>query len=119
MILTFRPLPVPLSEDETGTMRVAGTRITLDLIVARFNEGASPEDIVHSFDTLRLDDVYVVLAYYLAHKDEVAAYIRAREDEAAAVRRKLESEGISRPTFWDEVKQRAARKEVERAAPAQ
>lgn len=119
MTLTVQALPVPLRVDETGAVRVADTRVTLDLVVARFDEGASAEEIVHSYDTLRLEDVYAVLAYYLAHKGEVLAYLRRREDEAAAVRQKLEAEGITRPGFWDELKARAAKKEQDHAPPAQ
>ena len=108
MNLTVQDLPVPLRIDETGTVRVGSTRITLDLVITRFEEGAAPEEIVYSYDTLRLEHVYVVLAYYLAHKSEVQAYLRHREEEAAAVRRKLETVGISQPGFWDDLKARAA-----------
>lgn len=107
MSLNVQPLPMPLTADETGTVRVTGTRITLDLIVACFEEGASPEEIVLSYDTLRLQDTYAVLAYYLAHKDEVQAYLNQREQEAAVIRRKLEADGVSRPGFWAELKARA------------
>jgi uncharacterized protein (DUF433 family) len=107
MTLTVQTLSVPLRLDEAGAVRVADTRITLDLIVARFEEGACPEEIVHSYDTLRLEDVYAVIAYYLAYKDEVQAYLRRREQEAEAVRQKLEAEGISRPGFWEELRARA------------
>jgi uncharacterized protein (DUF433 family) len=119
MTLPMQPLPVPLRTDKTGAIRVGDTRITLDLVVARFEEGAGPEEIIRSYDTLRLEDVYVVLAYYLIHKDEVQAYLKRREDEATAIRGKLESEGISRPGFWDELKTRAAAQEQEHVAPAQ
>ena len=119
MSLTVQPLPVPLRIDEAGAVRVADTRVTLDSIVSRFEDGAGPEEIVHSYDTLRLEDVYAVLAYYLAHKDEVQAYLDRREEEASATRRKLEAEGISQPGFWDDLKACAARKEKEHAAPPQ
>jgi len=119
MNLTGQTLAVPLRIDDTGTVRVGSSRITLDLVIRRFEEGAAPEEIVYSYDTLRLEDVYVVLAYYLAHKDDVQAYLRQREEEAAAVRRKLEAEGISQPRFWDNLKARAAKKEQEHAAPPQ
>jgi uncharacterized protein (DUF433 family) len=119
MNLTEQTLPVPLRTDETGTIRVGSTRITLDLVITRFQEGATPEEIVYSYDTLRLEDIYLVLAYYLAHKEEVHAYLRQREEEAAAVRRKLETEGISQPGFWDDLKSRAAKRAEGHAAPAE
>jgi hypothetical protein len=98
---------------------VADTRVTLDLVVSRFEEGAGPEEIVRSYDTLRLEDVYIVLAYYLTYKDEVQAYLKHREDEATKVRQQLEEGGVSRPGFWDELKARAAAAEKENVAPAQ
>lgn len=109
MSLLLHPLIVPLSIDETGTVRVTNTRITLDLVVSRFEDGATPEEIVHSYDTLRLGDVYLVVAYYLSHKEEVAAYLQRREEEATAVRQRLEAAGITRPGFWDQLKQRSSK----------
>src|SRR5437588_10265726 len=110
MTLTIQALPVPLRVDETGVARVGSTRVTLDLVISRFEEGAGPEEIIRSYDTLHLEDVYVVLAYYLTHKDDVQAYLRKREEEAAMIRSKLEAEGISQPGFWNDLKARAAKK---------
>jgi uncharacterized protein (DUF433 family) len=119
MTLAIHPLPVPLRTDKSGALRVGTTRITLDLVISRFEEGDGPEEIVRSYDTLRLEDVYVVLAYYLNHKDEVQTYLKHREEEAAAIRGQLEAEGISRPGFWAELKARAEAPEQEHVAPAQ
>jgi hypothetical protein len=44
----------------------------------------SPEEIVLRYDVLRLEDVYLVLGYYLRHKADVDAYMaerRRRGDE--------------------------------------
>lgn len=38
--------PIPLSEDEQETIRVGNTRVTLDIVIAAFQEGATPEEIV-------------------------------------------------------------------------
>ena len=48
-----------------------------------FNRGATAEEIVQKYDSLRLPDVYQVIGYYLNHADELAAYFgtRAREEE--------------------------------------
>ena len=80
---------------KAAAVRVAATRITLDLVVARFEEGACPEEIVHSYDTLHLEDVYAVIAYYLRHKDEVLAYLRG----AAKKRRRRSAESWRRREF--------------------
>lgn len=75
---------IPLNKDAKGVYRVGGTRITLDLVVRAFNRGATAEEIVQKYDTLRLPDVYQVIGYYLKHADELAEYFqnRTREEEA-------------------------------------
>jgi uncharacterized protein DUF433 len=40
------PMPVPLTVGDDGVMRVSGTRVTLDSVVASFDAGATPEEIV-------------------------------------------------------------------------
>jgi uncharacterized protein (DUF433 family) len=82
---------VPLRRDETGTLRVGGTRVVLDLVIAAFNDGATPEEIVQRYDSLRLADVYAVLAYYLDHRADIDAYLAQRQEEAAALRAKIEA----------------------------
>src|SRR5262245_5205020 len=55
--------PAPLVEDGHGVIRIAGSRVTLDSIVALFDRGATAEEIVQSFPTLALADVYATLSY--------------------------------------------------------
>jgi predicted nuclease of predicted toxin-antitoxin system len=45
----------PLHEDE-GIIRVIGTRVTLESIVAVFDRGGAPEEIAQSFPSVRLAD---------------------------------------------------------------
>ena len=75
---------IPLAKDAHGVYRVGGTRVTLDLVVRAFKRGASAEEIVRSYDSLKLPDVYQVIGYYLKHADELAEYLanRVREEEA-------------------------------------
>jgi uncharacterized protein (DUF433 family) len=91
MTPTIEAEPVPLRADERGALRVGDSRVTLDVLINEYEEGADPEGIVNSFPTLRLADVYAVIAYYLRHKDTVDDYLRKREVEAAALRREIES----------------------------
>jgi uncharacterized protein (DUF433 family) len=82
---------VALSADETGTVRVGGTRVTLDSLVWAFEEGASAEEIVSTYPSLQLADVYSAIGYYLKHRDEIQAYLKQREEEAEELRRKVEA----------------------------
>src|SRR5437016_4496271 len=90
-VLTFEPIEVPLRMDEHGAIRVGNTRILLDLVIHRFKEGASPEGIVDSFDTLSLADVYTVLSYYLRNPVPIDEYLCRREKEADNLRREIEA----------------------------
>ena len=84
--------PVPLYADEDGAVRVGGTRVTLDSVVAAFRLGETAEGIVERYPALRLADVYQVLGYYLLHRDAVEAYIAGREREAARLRETIEAD---------------------------
>lgn len=77
---------VPLQIDRDGVMRVHGTRVTLDTIIFAFHEGATAEEIVQQYPSLRLADVYSVIAYYLNRRAEMDAYFRERQRRAAEVR---------------------------------
>ncbi len=103
MTLTLQAEPVPLRVEEDGGIRVGDSRIHLELVIEWFEMGQSPESIVAGHDTLRLADLYAVIAYYLKHKDEVRAYVERRDREAEELRKKLEAEGISRPGFYQEL----------------
>jgi uncharacterized protein (DUF433 family) len=82
--------PVPLLPDSDGVMRIGGTRVTLDTVIAAFREGLTPESIVEQYPTLRLPDVYSVIGYYLNHADKVDAHLRDRQRLADDVRRENE-----------------------------
>jgi uncharacterized protein (DUF433 family) len=74
--------------DRDGTVRVAGTRVTLDTVVRAFHAGASPEEIAEQYPVLGLGDVYSVLAFYLRRRAEVDAYLAqgVSDGQAAAAR---------------------------------
>jgi uncharacterized protein (DUF433 family) len=103
MTPTLQADPLPLRVEEDGGIRVGDSRIHLELVIERFENGESPESIIQAYDTLTLADLYAVLAYYLRHKDEVREYIGRRDREAEQLRRQLEAEGLSRPGFYDEL----------------
>ncbi|MBD2464105.1 DUF433 domain-containing protein [Oscillatoria sp. FACHB-1407] len=89
-LLLEREAP-PLREDETGAIRVGETRVLLETVIRAFQDGASPESIVHRYSTLSLSDVYNTIGYYLRHQANVEEYLRQREQLADTVRRRLSS----------------------------
>jgi uncharacterized protein (DUF433 family) len=68
-------MDVPLRTDNQGKIRVGGTRVLLELVIHAFQQGESAEGIIDSYSTLKLADVYAVIAYYLTHRAEVDAYM--------------------------------------------
>lgn len=66
---------------ENGAYRIANTRVSLDSIVYSFWNGETPETIVQNFSTLRLEQVYGAIAFYLANRNEIDEYMRQGEIE--------------------------------------
>lgn len=48
-----------------------GSRVSLASIVAAWKEGLSPETIHEDFPTLRLEQIYGAITYYLANQSDV------------------------------------------------
>jgi uncharacterized protein (DUF433 family) len=82
---------VPLSTDPHGTIRVHGTRVTLDSIIAAFRAGATAEEIAQQFPEVVLADVYQIIAHYLNYTAEIDAYLLQRQAEAVALKREIET----------------------------
>src|SRR5262245_55242599 len=68
-----------VSQDEHGVLRVGHTRVMLDSVVAAFHLGHSAETIAQQYPSLKLEDVYGAIAYYLANQADVDRYLRDQE----------------------------------------
>ena len=110
--------PVPLCVDETGTIRISNTRITLDVLLGFLLRGVQPEQIVSKewYPTLSLADVQGVLAYYCRHLAEVDAYLQSRREEADTRQQEIEA---TQPTFAEVKARLLARRNAAHASPAQ
>jgi uncharacterized protein (DUF433 family) len=117
MNMPIEPVAVPLFEDQQGGLRVTGTRVLLERIVHAFEDGATPEGIVQSYDTLQLADVYAVLTWYLQHKTEVEDYLRKRAEEAESIRRTIEAKQPDRAELRARLLARRVQKEGGHAPP--
>jgi uncharacterized protein (DUF433 family) len=91
MVALPETVTLPLKMDEHGAIRVSGTRVTLVTVIARYHQGDSPESIHEGFDVLPLNDIYAVIAYYLAHRAELDAYLKRREEDAERLRQEWEA----------------------------
>jgi len=91
MVAITTTLITPLTQWEDGTIRVKGSRVTLDSIVHQFKLGATAEQILYSFPSLTLRDIYGAILYYLENPETVEAYLREQEEAAEAGRRFIET----------------------------
>ncbi len=114
MIATPDPIVVPLWRDERGKIRIVGTRVLLELIIHAFEQGETAEEIIDSYPTLKLADLYAVLAYYLTHRAEVDAYVRQSDKAADRIQHEIEA-SYSPDTLDLRTRLRAFRDEQQRA----
>ena len=54
---------IPLQTGADGVIRVRGTRITLETVVAAFADGATAEEIAQQYPSASLPDIYQVIGY--------------------------------------------------------
>jgi uncharacterized protein (DUF433 family) len=94
MLENIQNTPLIISDD--GTLRVKGSRVTLDVIVRQFKQGATAEQILEDFPSLNLRDVYGTIYYYLDHEEEVEEYLKTQKDAAAETRKFIERKNDSK-----------------------
>jgi len=85
------PLKLPLRRDCEGTIRVGGSRVSLDVVVADFENGSTAEEIAQRYQTITLKDVYCTIAYYLQHTEELRPYLEDGRKKAEAAYAKIEA----------------------------
>ncbi len=69
-----------LRKDADGSIRVSGTRVTLESVIDCHHRSDTPEDIHESFDVLPIADIKAVITYYSANRVDIDRYI-AMQDE--------------------------------------
>lgn len=80
----------PFRADAHGVVRIGSTRVSLDVVIEAFREGASAEEILLRYSSLDLADIYATIAYYLRHQEQVDGYLLDQEAQAEAARRDVE-----------------------------
>src|SRR5215213_7397219 len=91
MVTLEETISIPLVVTDQGTIRIRGSRVSLDSIVHHFKLGATAEQMVHSFPSLQLGDVYSSIAYYLTNRSEVETYLEQQNLGADDLQHQLES----------------------------
>ena len=82
----------PLIQEADGTVRITGSRVTLDTVVGAFQKGATAEQIHDSSPSLSLAQIYAAIACYLDHEADVETYLRERRSEGESIKHEIESQ---------------------------
>src|SRR5689334_15781401 len=91
MVALEETIIMPLVVTEQGTIRIKGARVSVDSVIHHFKLGATAEQIVQSFPSLMLGDVYSSIAYYLTHRREMEEYLEEQTVGADNLQGALES----------------------------
>ena len=86
------PATVPLAQWDDGSIRVRGTRVTLDTIVARWKCGDTLEEIHEGFPCLTLTQINDTIAWYFSNQIEADEYLEKRYAEAEKIRQTIVSD---------------------------
>ena len=81
------------------TIRIKGTRVGIEVVIEKFLEGASPEEILRHHPHLTLKQIYATITYYLVNQEQIDAYIKAghkRVEDAYEKQRQNPSLGVKR-----------------------
>ena len=81
------------------TIRIKGTRVGIEIVIEKFLDGASPEEIRRHHPHLTLKQIYATITYYLFNQERIDAYIKAgrkRVEAAYEEQRKNPSSGVKR-----------------------
>jgi uncharacterized protein (DUF433 family) len=86
------PEEIPLNQDHNGTIRVKGSRVTLETIVGRRQVGDTLEEIHEGFPSVTLAQINTIIDWYLNNQVEADEYLREQEAEAESIIQELESD---------------------------
>ena len=86
------PEEVPLIQWQNGTIRVIGSRVSLDTIIGRMQVGDTPEEIHEGFPTVTLEQINTIIDWYLNNQVEADEYLQEQDAEAERIRQEIESQ---------------------------
>lgn len=91
--------------ERQGEFYVGDSRVTVSVVIARWHQGHSPEEIQESFPSCALVEIYGTITYYLEHQAELDAHFAAIRREGEAVQAAAEA---ANPTFYSDMRARLA-----------
>ena len=112
---------VPLRATEDGTIRIAGTRVSLDSVLHHYQQGATAEEIALRFPALRLADIHSCLAYFLNRFDQVEEYLSRQRQQAHDQQQRISADSSQRQGITqmrERIRERQAAKQEPRPPDA-
>lgn len=104
---------LPLTVTADGTIKISGSRVSLDSVIFNYRQGATVEEIAMRFLGLRLADIHSCIAYFLNHQEEVNKYLADREQSAADLRERITSDPLQQQGV-NEMRERIKARQAER-----
>jgi uncharacterized protein (DUF433 family) len=89
--LTF-PGGVPLIHHNDGTIRLSGSRVTLDTLVAAFKRGDTTEEIHEGFPSVSIEHIKAAIGWYLKHVAIAEEYLKKQAGAGERLRKEVESQ---------------------------
>lgn len=81
----------PLTQDAEGTIRLRGSRATLDTLIAVFKSGHMVNQIHEGFPSLSVSQIESVIAWYLNNQADADNYLNERSTAAETLRQQIEN----------------------------
>jgi uncharacterized protein (DUF433 family) len=95
----------PITEMD-GALRIAGTRLLLDLVIHGHKQGWTPEQILEAYpSSVDVSDIYAAILVYLDNKELVEGYLAERTRVAEQVEAEVR-EKYSHPDLRDRLLKR-------------
>ena len=73
-------------------IRIKGTRVGIEIVIEQFLKGADPREIQRLYPSLKLEQIYATITYYLFNKEKIDDYIaKGIEQSEAAYEEQLKN----------------------------
>lgn len=89
--MNFTDTPL-LTKWPNGAIRLTGSRVALEIIVGKIQEGLTAEEINDCFPSVSVEHIAGVMAWYQDNQAATEEYIRAIDAEWEKLRQKLDSD---------------------------
>lgn len=93
-----------------GALRIAGTRITIDTVIAEIRNGRDPEWISEGYPSLSPAVIVEVMQYYIRNREAVDQYLREGKEELETLMRE-HPEIFATERLWERLMERKRQSE--------